>query len=77
MDRTTLTAALKPLARRGLMRVATAAEDRRGRVLTLTPAGRALLARAVPVCRRAHAQVERLLAQTDADLLRQALRRLS
>src|ERR1700723_1099772 len=37
MDRTTLTAALKPLERRGLVKVATDSSDRRGRQLKLTP----------------------------------------
>ena len=46
MDRTTLTAALKPLQRRDLVTVMVDAADRRGRRLRLTPAGRALLARA-------------------------------
>mgnify|MGYP001809629008 FL=1 len=36
MDRTTLTAALKPLQRRGLVRVAHDPEDRRNRLLSLT-----------------------------------------
>src|ERR1700687_4105527 len=58
MDRTTLTAALKPLQRRSLIDVAVDPEDRRGRVLTLTRAGRTLLAAAVPVWKRTHAQVE-------------------
>jgi DNA-binding MarR family transcriptional regulator len=49
MDRTTLTAALKPLQRRRLVTVMVDAGDRRSRRLRLTPAGRALLARAVPV----------------------------
>src|SRR5262245_822329 len=40
MDRTTLTANLKPLERRGLVRVAVDPADRRGRRLSLTPAGR-------------------------------------
>jgi DNA-binding MarR family transcriptional regulator len=44
MDRTTLTAALKPLARLGLMTIASSSDDRRSRLLMLTPAGRALLA---------------------------------
>ncbi len=42
MDRTTLTAALKPLQRRGLVKVAADAKDRRGRLLTLTAKGRQL-----------------------------------
>src|SRR5262245_14728174 len=51
MDRTTLTANLKPLARRGLVAVTTDPGDRRGRRLTLTAAGREVLAAAVPVWR--------------------------
>src|SRR4051812_25350617 len=43
MDRTTLTAALKPLERRGLVAVAPDPEDRRSRRMTLTAAGRRLL----------------------------------
>ena len=61
MDRTTLTAALKPLQRRDLVTAMVDAADRRGRRLRLTPAGRALLARALPVWRRTHAEIERLL----------------
>src|SRR5882757_9001188 len=38
MDRTTLTAALKPLRRRGLVVIAVDPADRRGRLLRLTPA---------------------------------------
>src|SRR5579859_7033491 len=49
MDRTTLTAALKPLERRGLVEVAHDPADRRSRILILTPKGRQLLARAVVV----------------------------
>src|SRR5271170_6349720 len=48
MDRTTLTAALKPLERRGLVAVAKDPSDRRSRRLSLTPEGRTLLASAVP-----------------------------
>ena len=77
MDRTTLTAALKPLQRRELVIVMVDGEDRRGRRLKLTPAGRALLARAVPVWRHTHAAVDRLLPPDGADRLRQALQALS
>ena len=61
MDRTTLTAALKPLERRGLVVVTADPEDKRGRLMTLTPAGRRLLARATPIWERTHAEVEGLL----------------
>src|ERR1700721_509126 len=45
MDRTTLTAALKPLERRGLVKVLKAPSDARTRLLKLTGDGRDLLAR--------------------------------
>ncbi len=58
MDRTTLTASLKPLERRGLVAIAADPEDRRSRRLSLTPAGHALLVRAVPIWRETIAAVE-------------------
>ena len=77
MDRTTLTAMLKPLARRGLLDVTEDEKDRRGRRLALTPEGRALLARAVPLWSRTEAAVEATLAGADPDRLRDDLRILS
>jgi DNA-binding MarR family transcriptional regulator len=65
MDRTTLTAALKPLERRALVRVLPNPLDRRQRVVQLTPRGRALLARAVPIWTQAHADLERELPDPD------------
>ncbi|WP_367575469.1 MarR family winged helix-turn-helix transcriptional regulator [Tistlia consotensis] len=77
MDRTTLTAALKPLQRRGLVSVTVDPGDRRSRRMSLTPAGSALLARAVPIWRSTHAEVEGRLAGGDADRLRADLIALS
>jgi DNA-binding MarR family transcriptional regulator len=77
MDRTTLTAALKPLQRRGLVKVDADPEDGRGRLLTLTGKGKKLLARAVPVWKSNHAEVENLLQGGDAERLRKDLRALS
>ena len=77
MDRTTLTAALKSLARRGLVEVIRNPRDRRSRVMRLTSSGRALLARAVPIWLETHAEVERLLADGEAERLRGSLNRLS
>ena len=74
MDRTTLTANLKPLERRGLVTVRADDADKRTRRLTLTPAGRALLRSAVPAWRRTHAEIEQLLAGPDPDRLRARLR---
>ena len=77
MDRTTLTANLKPLERRGLVTVTADDADKRTRRLTLTPAGRALLGAAVPVWRRTHAEIDRVLTRSSPDRLRADLRALS
>ena len=77
MDRTTLTANLKPLERRGLVKVAVDKADKRSRRLTITPAGRALLGKAFPLWQRAHSQTERLVTGCSSDQLRAALRQLS
>jgi DNA-binding MarR family transcriptional regulator len=77
MDRTTLTAALKPLQRRGLLAVAKDPADRRGRRLSLTPAGKTLLASAIPVWEQTHQDVEALLKIGDLDRLRKSLLALS
>lgn len=77
MDRTTLTANLKPLARRGLVEVLVDPTDRRGRCLTLTDAGRDMLVAAVPVWRSTHGDIDRLLPDTNPDRLRADLRSLS
>jgi len=71
MDRTTLTAALKPLERRGLVEVSVDPRDRRGRLLTLTEAGQKLLKQAVPIWERTHAGVEAMVS--DANGLRAGL----
>lgn len=77
MDRTTLTAALKPLQRRGLIKIMADIADRRGRIMALTPKGRRLLLRAVPVWRRTHTAVEALLPDDDPDRFRKNLRAVS
>jgi DNA-binding MarR family transcriptional regulator len=76
MDRTTLTAALKPLQGRGLVKTATDPADRRRRLTTLTPTGRRLLVRAVPVWKSAHAALEGLLSDGGPVRLRNDLRAL-
>ncbi len=69
MDRTTLTASLKPLARDGLVAIRPDDTDRRARRLTLTDDGLTLLARAVPIWTATHEAVERDLGG-NADRLR-------
>ena len=77
MDPTTLTAALKPLQRQRLLKTEVNPADRRSRVMTLTPKGRRLLARAVPVWKKTHVVVEALLSDGDAERFRKNLRAVS
>ena len=77
MDRTTLTAALKPLERRGLVRISPDPSDRRSRVLLLTEEGRQLLADAMPVWKSTHKEVEKSLPGIDPEQLRESLKSLS
>ena len=76
MDRTTLTAALKPLERRGLVEITPDPTDRRGRLLKLTPEGTEVLAIAVPIWEKTHAEVEAGLDPPAAQL-RKGLQQLA
>jgi DNA-binding MarR family transcriptional regulator len=76
MDRTTLTAALKPLERRKLVAVTPDPEDRRSRRLELTPAGRAVLAKAYPLWCEAHGAIEATVSPSGAGPMRNDLARL-
>lgn len=76
-DRTTLTAAIKPLMRRGLASVAADAADRRNRRIDLTSEGRALLARVTPVWRDCHQNLDARLGEGGADRLRRDLEALA
>ncbi len=77
MNRTTLTAALKPLHRRRLLKIAVDPADRRTRLLTLTPKGQKLLARAIPLWMKTHGAVETLLPDGSPDRFRKNLRAVS
>lgn len=77
MDRTTLTAALKPLERRGLIKVAPDPDDRRSKSLKLTAKGMSLLVDAAEVWERVHEEVEELIPDGDPNALRKNLRALS
>lgn len=76
MDRTTLTAALKPLERRGLVEVIKDPADRRGRRLRLTDDGRTLLARAMPIWEQTHREIEAALTDGGPARLRSDLNAL-
>jgi DNA-binding MarR family transcriptional regulator len=77
MDRTTLTAALKPLERRGLVQITPDPADRRSRILKLTSKGRKLLAEALPIWKQIHEDIELDMPGADPESLRQALLALS
>jgi DNA-binding MarR family transcriptional regulator len=73
MDRTTLTAALKPLMARGLIIQGRDRSDRRNRRLGLTDAGRDTLKAALPTWRATHDVLDRELGSMTPDALRTAL----
>lgn len=77
MDRTTLTAALKPLERRGLIKITQDPDDKRSRRLGLTSAGHRLLIKAFPVWRETHAGIEQQFSRKEMDQLRVQLHALS
>jgi DNA-binding MarR family transcriptional regulator len=77
MDRTTLTAALKPLERRGLVQITPDPADRRSRILRLTDEGRKLLAAALPVWKQTHDEIDSAMSDADPETLRRALRALA
>jgi DNA-binding MarR family transcriptional regulator len=76
MDSTTMTAAIKPLQKRGL--VALQADDADGRIRRprLTDEGRAVVAKAVPLWREEHAKVQAELVGQDAAALAGVLKDL-
>lgn len=76
MDRTTLTANLKPLERRGLIEIRQDERDKRARRLHLTADGLALLERAIPIWEESHGRLEGTMA-TDPHELRAGLASLS
>lgn len=76
MDPSTLTAAVKPLERRGLLRLVADAQDRRSRRVQITQEGVALLRQAIPVWREAHAALDEGLGEGTAEALRRGLAKL-
>jgi DNA-binding MarR family transcriptional regulator len=62
MDRTTLTRNLKPLEREGWL-TSEQGQDRRTRVISLTPSGETALAKALPLWKQAQTSVEEVLGQ--------------
>ncbi len=73
MDRTTLGRNIVPLKRDGLLAAVPDPADRRGRLLAVTPAGAALVARAAPAWRAAQAAYEAQVGAEAAAALRATL----
>ena len=75
MDRTSLTANLKPLQRDDLVRIEQDSSDRRIRRLVLTEAGKQALTRAMPIWTEVHGEIDDALASGGAsgDMLRAGL----
>jgi DNA-binding MarR family transcriptional regulator len=73
MDRTTLTAALKVLERRGLVRTENDPKDRRGKLLKLTTDGMSMLSAALPIWKRVHAEIDAELGDGGSEGLRRTL----
>ncbi|NWJ25136.1 MarR family transcriptional regulator [Rhizobium sp. RM] len=73
MDRTTLTAALKPLERRGLVSIEQDPKDKRGKRLRLTTEGMAVLSEALPIWEKTHGEIEAKIGSGDPDRLRRDL----
>ena len=73
MDQTTLTAALKPLQRRGWVNITPGTKDKRSRLLSLTAEGKSVLAAAVPIWQSTHAALEDKLPDANGDGLRSML----
>ena len=76
MDRTTLTATLKPLQRHGWIRVVADTQDRRVRRVSLTASGLRVLAMALPLWKRTQRRMEKKV-RSGADWLRAELKMIS
>ncbi|MFN6978097.1 MAG: MarR family winged helix-turn-helix transcriptional regulator [Gemmobacter sp.] len=73
MDPSTLTAAVKPLDRRGLLAVEPDPNDGRSRRLRITPEGVALMRQAVEAWRATHTALEGEIGEGAPDVLRRGL----
>ena len=77
MDRTTLTANLKPLQREGLVANDIDPGDRRGRLVVLTSKGKRRLKAALPIWKRTHEEADALLVPVKDQSVRAGLRALA
>lgn len=73
MDRTTLTANLKPLERRGMIELVADEKDRRSRRIRLMDAGAAALGAAMPIWIETHADIDAKVGSDQVAVLRHGL----
>ncbi len=76
MEPSTMSAAVKVLERRGLLRVERDPQDSRSKRLRITPEGVELMRKAVEIWRQAHADIENKLPPGSAQALREGLARV-
>jgi DNA-binding MarR family transcriptional regulator len=74
IDHATVTAAVRKLQRRGLVSIRTDGNDARARRVSITEAGSALIARAVPLWREEHAKLNAELDGDAGEIRRQVMR---
>ena len=77
MDRSTLGHLLRPLEKRGLVRLRVSERDGRRRVAALTHAGRALVARGLPLWARAQERFASAFGETGSAKLRAVLEQVA
>ena len=73
MDQTTVTAAVKALARRGLVDIGTDENDSRARSVSLTDSGRDVLVLAVPIWMLEHVALATEMPEGEAEILARTL----
>src|SRR5271155_1127066 len=77
MDRSTLGHLLRPLEKRGFVTLEVSKQDRRSRVITLTPAGKAVVAKARPRWAAAQRRFESTFGKEAALELRTVLKEIA
>jgi DNA-binding MarR family transcriptional regulator len=77
MDRSTLGHLARPLEHRGLVKLSVSLQDRRGRILTLTAAGKTLLAKAKPLWDLTQRRFESKFGNESSATLRRTLKRIA
>jgi DNA-binding MarR family transcriptional regulator len=77
MDRSTLGRLLRPLESRTLVKISASKDDRRQRIISLSPAGASLLKEAKPLWAKAERQFQQVFGADNAFDLRVALKQVT